>query len=150
MSSTEDWGQDVVVSLCLSLFLTLFFRCCFLLTNFLCSSVVPLWATVPLRECLLSHGGPPTPLTLLSPHSPVSILVALFPPCPLWCSLPGLSPPLWHFLPFPQYVFTEALHMWLMGSALARGGSAAEPVGIACEQHRTALTSSAGATPAVS
>lgn len=57
----------------------------FLLISLLCSSVVPLRATVPLG----------TPLTLPSPHAPVSLLVTSFPPCPLWCPLPRfVSPPL--------------------------------------------------------
>lgn len=105
MSGTGVWGQDVVVSLCCSLFLTFFFHCCFLLTNFLYSTMVSLWATISF-----SVVAAPTPLPLQSSHSLVSLLV-LFPPCPLWCPLPGLSSPMQHFLPCPQYVFTEATNM---------------------------------------
>lgn len=124
MEGAGAWRQDTVVYLCLSLFVTLFFHCSFLLTHLLCYSMGLLWATVPEGVCLFGHGA--------------SLLVLLLPHCPLCFTLPSLFPPLWHFLPFPECVFTELPHRWSMGSALARGGSIAEWAGISCEQHGAA------------
>lgn len=56
-----------------------------------CSSMGTPWATVSLGICLLHRGAPPASLALLLP-----LFVTLLFPSPLW-----------HFLPFLKYVFTE-------------------------------------------
>lgn len=87
-----------------------------------CSSMGTPWATVSLGICLLHHGAPPAPLTLLLPL----FVTPLFPS------------PLWHFLPFLKYVFTEVSTTWLMGLAVSCSGSVAEIAGTSCVQQRAA------------
>lgn len=134
MSGTGVWDQDIVVSLCCSLFLTFFFHCCFLLTNFLYSTMVSLWATISLVLW---------PLQLLFSCNP---LIPLF--LSLSYSLPVLSgvPSQVCLLPFSIFcfvlsTFSQRQQTCLVGFVLARGGSTAEPAGIGWGQHKTALTS---------
>jgi len=70
----------------------------------------PLWAAIHLGLCLLCHGAPPTPLTLL------------FPP-----------PSFQNFLPFFKHLFKEVPQSLPIGSPLACGGSIAEMIGTDCD-----------------
>lgn len=91
----RDCSHDIAVPLCSTFLLTLFLR----------SSVGSSAGCSPLGVCLLHHGAPPPPLTLVFPL----LLLFVFPP-PLSFQ---------HFCPFSTYVFTAASPKWLMGLAVA-------------------------------
>lgn len=83
----------------------------------------PPQVTVPSGVCLLCHGAPPPPLTLL--FLPLLLLTISFPPgLPHWC--------------FLKYVIIEVPPAFLVGLAVSCGGSILEPAGTACVWDRAA------------